>query len=168
MFGIDSLELALIALVALLVIGPKDLPKAMRWVGQWVGKGRAMSRHLRTGFDAMMREAEMEEMQKLWAAQNEAIMKATALPEGALPDFSKADLSGPVPLDPTYEGWPDPLPADTAAVAAPVDTSVAAPVDAAADPAPPAKKPRKPRAKKPAANVGNTAHDNSASDGSAA
>ena len=130
MFGIDSLELALIALVALLVIGPKDLPKAMRWVGQWVGKGRAMSRHLRTGFDAMMREAELEEMQKIWAQQNEAIMKATALPENALPDLSLADLSGPVPLDPAYEGLPDP--------------QTSPPV---AD-APPVKKPRKPRAKK--------------------
>ena len=48
---------------------------------------RAMSRHMRSGFDAMMREAEMEEMQKLWAQQNEAIMKATSLPETAfLPD----------------------------------------------------------------------------------
>ncbi len=72
MFGIDSSELMLIALVALLVIGPKDLPKAMRWVGQWVGKARAMSRHMRNGFDAMMREAEMEEMQKLWTQQNDA------------------------------------------------------------------------------------------------
>jgi sec-independent protein translocase protein TatB len=126
MFGIDSSELALIALVALLVIGPKDLPKAMRWLGQWVGKGRAMSRHLRTGFDAMMREAELEEMQKIWAQQNEAIMKATQLPENMLPD-----LSGPVLADPAHDAPPEAQPA--------------------ADPAPPAKKPRKPRARKPVA-----------------
>ncbi|WP_156256207.1 Sec-independent protein translocase protein TatB [Sandarakinorhabdus oryzae] len=126
MFGIDSSELLFIALVALLVIGPKDLPRAMRWVGQWVGKGRAMSRHLRTGFDAMMREAEMEEMQKIWAAQNEAIMKATALPQEALPD-----LSGPVSTDTAAEPWP-PAPAELPPPAAEA----------------PAKKPRKPRAKK--------------------
>jgi sec-independent protein translocase protein TatB len=125
MFGIDSSELMLIALVALLVIGPKDLPKAMRWVGQWVGKARAMSRHLRTGFDSMMREAELEEMQKLWAQQNEAIMKATVLPENMLPD-----LSGPIPAEPVIE--PE-----------------IAPVAAEAPPAPP-KKPRKPRVKKAA------------------
>lgn len=124
MFGIDSSELMLIALVALLVIGPKDLPKAMRWVGQWVGKGRAMSRHLRTGFDAMMREAELEEMQKIWAQQNEAIMKATALPENMLPD-----LSGPVPAEPAHDAWAE-TPPET--------------------PAELAKKPRKPRVKKPA------------------
>ena len=77
MFGIDSSELAIIALVALLVIGPKDLPRVMRMVGGWVGKGRAMTRHVRAGFDTMMREAELDEMQKQWAKQNEEIMRAT-------------------------------------------------------------------------------------------
>ena len=138
MFGIDSLELMVIALVALLVIGPKDLPKAMRWLGQWVGKARAMSRHLRTGFDSMMRESELEEMQKLWAQQNDAIMKATALPENALPD-----LSGPVPAQeaiPAYEPWPA---AEATAIETPPET-LSEP--AAAKP----KRVRKPRAKKPA------------------
>lgn len=134
MFGIDSSELMLIALVALLVIGPKDLPKAMRWVGQWVGKARAMSRHMRSGFDAMMRESEMEEMQKLWAQQNEAIMKATSLPENMLPDLSGPVPSTPPAVEPAEEPWP----------VAPVETP-------AAEAAPSAKKPRKPRAKKPAA-----------------
>ena len=106
----------------------------MRWVGQWVGKARAMSRHMRSGFDAMMREAEMEEMQKLWAQQNDAIMKATSLPENMLPD-----LSGPVPAEPSYDPWP---------VAPPEATDETPP---AAEAAPPVKKPRKPRAKKPAA-----------------
>ena len=134
MFGIDSSELMLIALVALLVIGPKDLPNAMRWVGQWVGKARAMSRHMRSGFDAMMREAEMEEMQKLWAQQNEAIMKATSLPENMLPDLSGPVPSTPPVVEPAEEPWP----------VAPASLP-------AAEAAPPAKKPRKPRAKKPAA-----------------
>jgi sec-independent protein translocase protein TatB len=128
MFGIDSSELAIIALVALLVIGPKDLPKALRWAGQYVGKARAMSRHLRAGFDTMMRESELEEMQKLWAAQNEAIMKASTLPENSLPN-----LAGPVPIDPWDEGLPDPV------------IPAAAPVE---EPAAPARKARKPRAKK--------------------
>lgn len=148
MFGIDSLELLAIALVALLVIGPKDLPKAMRWLGQWTGKARAMSRHLRTGFDAMMREAELEEMQKIWAQQNEAIMKATALPENALPDLSGANLAGPVPLDPAFQGWPDPLPPETPAETQPSGPPAEAAASAAA---PAAKTPRKSRAKKPAA-----------------
>ena len=86
MFGIDSSELAVIALVALLVIGPKDLPRVMRMVGNWVSKGRAMTRHVRAGFDTMMRESELEEMQKAWAAQNDAIMKATAMPDLGIKD----------------------------------------------------------------------------------
>jgi len=101
MFGIDSSELAIIALVALLVIGPKDLPRVMRMVGQWLARGRAMTRHVRAGFDTMMREAELEEMQQQWAAQNEAIMKATALPDlgikGPLTDLGADDWMLPPP-----------------------------------------------------------------------
>lgn len=92
MFGIDSSELFIIGLVALLVIGPQRLPLAMRAVGQWVAKGRAMSRHVRSGFDAMIREAELEEMQKAWAKQNEAIMKATEMDPTAF-----IDPGNPVP-----------------------------------------------------------------------
>lgn len=96
MFGIDSSEFLVIAVVALLVIGPKDLPRTLRWLGQWVGKARAMTRHVRAGFDEMMRAAEMEEMQKIWAAQNEAIMKASQVDAGALPDFNAPTAETPV------------------------------------------------------------------------
>ena len=75
MFGIDSSELLLVALVALVVIGPKDLPKAMRVVGYWVGRARGVARQFRSGFDTMVREAELEEMEKRWAAENERIMR---------------------------------------------------------------------------------------------
>ena len=75
MFGIDSTELLVVAVVALLVIGPKDLPRVMRTIGHWVGKARGVARHFRSGFDAMVREAELEEMEKKWRAQNEEIMR---------------------------------------------------------------------------------------------
>ena len=65
----------LVAFVALIVIGPKDLPKAMRVVGYWVGKARGVARQFRSGFDAMVREAELEEMEQRWAAENERIMR---------------------------------------------------------------------------------------------
>ena len=78
MFDLGYSELLLIAVVALVVIGPKDLPKALRVVGQWMGKGRAMARHMRSGFDEMMRQAEMEEMEKQWKQHNEAIMADTS------------------------------------------------------------------------------------------
>jgi len=74
MFDIAPSELMLVGTVALVVIGPKDLPKAMRFVGQWVGKARGMARHFRLGIDEMVRQAEMEEMEKKWAEENARIM----------------------------------------------------------------------------------------------
>jgi sec-independent protein translocase protein TatB len=75
MFDIAPTELILVAVVALLVIGPKDLPKAMRFVGQWIGKARGVARQFRSGFDAMVRESELQELEKQWAAENERIMR---------------------------------------------------------------------------------------------
>ena len=75
MFDIAPSELLLVAFVALIVIGPKDLPKALRVAGYWVGKARGVARQFRQGFDSMVREAELEEMEKRWAAENERIMR---------------------------------------------------------------------------------------------
>ena len=75
MFEIGGTELLLVAIVALLVIGPKDLPNALRTLGRYTGKARAMTRHLRAGFDEMMRQAEMEEMEKQWRDHNAEIMR---------------------------------------------------------------------------------------------
>lgn len=83
MFDIGSTELLLIAIVAIVVIGPKDLPRALYKLGQIVGKARGMARHFRTGIDAMVREAEMEELEKKWAAENERIMKQFPTADGA-------------------------------------------------------------------------------------
>ena len=82
MFGIDSGELLIIAIVALIVIGPKDLPKVMRTVGGWIGRARGMAKHFRSGIDTMMRETELEEMQKQWAADNERIMREHPMAPG--------------------------------------------------------------------------------------
>ena len=80
MFDVAPTELLLVAVVALVVIGPKDLPKAMRIVGQWVGKARGMARHFRSGFDNMMRESELAEMEQKWKEENERIMAANPTP----------------------------------------------------------------------------------------
>lgn len=79
MFDIGYSELLLIAVVALVVIGPKDLPNVMRTVGNWVGRARGMARHFRSGIDTMMREAELEEMEKKWREENERIMRDHSL-----------------------------------------------------------------------------------------
>ncbi len=78
MFDIAPSEMMLVALVAIIFIGPKDLPRAMRFVGQWVGKGRTMARHFRTAMDDMVREAELHEMEAKWKAENERIMREHA------------------------------------------------------------------------------------------
>jgi sec-independent protein translocase protein TatB len=75
MFGIDSGEILIIAVVALVVIGPKDLPRVMRAIGNFIGRARGMARHFRAGFDTMMRESELEEMEKKWQADNDRIMR---------------------------------------------------------------------------------------------
>ncbi|MFB0613526.1 Sec-independent protein translocase protein TatB [Aurantiacibacter poecillastricola] len=75
MFDIGATELLLIVIVAILVIGPKDMPLAMRTAGRWIGKIRKLSGHFRAGLDAMVREAELEDMEKKWKAQNEKIMR---------------------------------------------------------------------------------------------
>src|ERR1700750_356577 len=75
MFGVDSSELAVVAILALIFIGPKELPKVMRTVGYWVGRVRGMARHFTSGIENMVREAELEEMEKRWREENERIMR---------------------------------------------------------------------------------------------
>ena len=102
MFDIGATELLLVAIVAILVIGPKDMPMALRTAGRWIGKVRRVSTHFKSGVEAMIREAEMEEMDKKWKAQNEAIMAAHPAGETGSDDmgaqmqpFDKAVSPGP-------------------------------------------------------------------------
>jgi sec-independent protein translocase protein TatB len=95
MFDIAPSEMMMVALVAIVFIGPKDLPRAMRFVGQWVGKGRTMARHFRSAMDDMVREAELAEMEQKWKAENERIMREHASLIHDTPPA--ADLPAPVP-----------------------------------------------------------------------
>jgi len=63
-FDIAWSELALIAAVALIVIGPKDLPRVMRNIGQWTRRARTMAAEFQRNLDDMMREAELDEIRK--------------------------------------------------------------------------------------------------------
>ena len=106
MFGIDTSELVIVAIVALLFIGPKELPQTLRVVGQWIGKVRAMARHFTSGVEAVIREAELEEMERKWREENERIMRqfpALDAPvvnsEGkAVADQPAPDEQAPVPV----------------------------------------------------------------------
>jgi sec-independent protein translocase protein TatB len=122
MFDVGAGELLVILIVAVVVIGPKDLPLAMRTAGRWIGKMRRVSAHFRSGIDAMVREAELEEMEKKWKAQNEDIMRRSAA-------LTQAEAGAPVMTG------PPPVEAAPAAPA-PVEPPVAA--------APPLEAPAKP------------------------
>lgn len=106
MFDIGIGELLVILIVAVVVIGPKDLPLAMRTAGRWIGRMRRISAHFRSGIDAMVREAELEEMEKKWKAQNEEIMRRSAA-------LTEAEAGAPVMTGPPA------LPAETQQSAGP-------------------------------------------------
>jgi sec-independent protein translocase protein TatB len=82
MFGIDSSELLIVAVAALIFIGPKDLPRVMMTVGRWVGRARGYARHFTAGIENIVREAELEEMEKKWRDENAHIM--TQFPSTAI------------------------------------------------------------------------------------
>jgi sec-independent protein translocase protein TatB len=103
MFDIGAAELLVILIVAVVVIGPKDLPLAMRTAGRWIGKMRRISAHFRSGIDAMVREAELEEMEKKWKAQNEEIMRRSA---ALTTDAHGAEAGAPVMTGPPLADAP--------------------------------------------------------------
>lgn len=78
MFDIGASELLVIVIVAILVIGPKEMPRALRTAGRWIGKMRRMSAHFRSGIDTMIREAELEDAEKEWRERNARIMAETS------------------------------------------------------------------------------------------
>ena len=106
MFGVDSIELIIVAIAALLFIGPKELPSAMRAAGRWIGKLRGMARHFSSGIESVIREAELEEMDRKWREENERIMR-----EHPMADIPMIEM-GPLAEAQAYLERPDepPLP----------------------------------------------------------
>src|SRR5476651_1237055 len=72
MFDIGWSELVVIAVVALIAIGPKELPGVLRMVGQWMGKARKMAAEFQGQFNEAMREAEMADLKKTFDEVKEA------------------------------------------------------------------------------------------------
>ena len=97
MFGVDTSELPVVAVVALLFIGPKELPRVMMKIGRWIGQVRGYARHFTSGIENVIREAELEEMEKTWREQNEQIMKQ--FPPDALYDEPAPVMNSLPPSD---------------------------------------------------------------------
>ena len=113
MFDVAPSELLLILIVVVIAIGPKELPSALRTFGRWTGQMRRISAHFRTGLDAMIREAEMEGLEKKWAEQNAKIMREH--PADAPPE---AEPTGAYPARPIV---PEPAPVAAEAEAVTTD-----------------------------------------------
>jgi len=64
MFDFFSWKLLIVLGVALVVVGPKDLPRFMHMIGRWAGKARAMANEFRRSFDEMARQTELDELRK--------------------------------------------------------------------------------------------------------
>jgi sec-independent protein translocase protein TatB len=114
MLDVGPSELLLIVIVAVIAIGPKELPGALRAVGRWIGQLRRMSAHFRNGLDAMIREAEMEELEKKWAAQNAKIMREH--PADAPPEMEPTGAYPSPPSPPAASPAPPPAAAEAKAV----------------------------------------------------
>jgi sec-independent protein translocase protein TatB len=96
MFDIGWSEMAVILMVALIVIGPKDLPRVARTIGKWTGKARGMARELQRSLDDMAREAELQdveaEIDKLSRVDVRHRLEETIDPDGALRRGLKAPV----------------------------------------------------------------------------
>ena len=123
MFDIGWSELVVIAVVALIAIGPKELPGVLRMVGQWMGKARKMAAEFQGQFQEAMREAEMADLKKTFDEVKEA---ATGFTDGNVMTSLQKDVGDALRIDdidkPAVSGTDTPAISgtDTLAIEAPV------------------------------------------------
>ncbi len=109
MFDIGWSEMAIVALVALIVIGPRELPRVLRTVGRWSGKARVLVREFQGSIDQMVRDAELEETkEKLDSLKNFDVKKEV---ENFIDPTEGSVDPGP---DSRPRDRPEPLPAEAA------------------------------------------------------
>jgi sec-independent protein translocase protein TatB len=165
---LSAAHMLIVVIVALVVVGPKDLPMLLRKIGKFIGKMRGMANEFRASFDEMARQSELDELRKEVEAMRAAAQTATpdlGLKDLGIDDAFKTDADNsymtqwPASQDAAEAYAMTPLPkAEAAAVEAPPAkvskprAKAAKPAEPAAEPAPKkAAAPAKPRAKKPPA-----------------
>ena len=147
MFDIGWSELLVIGVVALIAIGPKELPGVLRSVGHWMGKIRRMASEFQGQFNEAMREAEMSDLKKHADDLNNTARQLTSLDpydvmrdmnaetKPAAPPAAAVEDAPPIPLDPPATQ------AETPAVTTPAAEPIAAgSPEAAYEPPPPSQK----------------------------
>jgi len=102
-FDIGWTEIALIGGVALIAIGPKELPGALRTAGQWVGKARRLAQDFQNQFQEALREADIADMKKQF---DDAATAAAAAPTNLFGSTVK-DVKGALALDPPEASAPN-------------------------------------------------------------
>jgi sec-independent protein translocase protein TatB len=111
LFDLSMTELMLIGVVALVVIGPKDLPKALRVAGYWIGKARTLSREFHSSVEQMIREAELDEVRQELKKATEIDLdkefRQTIDPTGSLAESLKPPEL-PSPFEPEAPSAPSP------------------------------------------------------------
>ena len=138
MFGIDGSEFLVILIVALVVVGPKDLPRLMRTIGQLAGRARAMADQFKRSFDDMARQSELDELRsEVNKLKAEATQPITELDYQALGiEFPKDPLGVESKIEDVGAAPPkldEPAPANVAAAPG-SPPAVAAPVAQEAPP----------------------------------
>jgi sec-independent protein translocase protein TatB len=134
MFDIGWSELVLIGVVALVAIGPKELPGVLRMVGQWMGKARKMAAEFQGQFQEAMREAEMADLKKSFDEVKEA---ATGFSSGNLMTSLEKDVGNALRIEDADK--PASSPGEAPAIPgvdAPAASAIEAPVESSQKPIP--------------------------------
>ena len=132
MFDISWTEFLLIGVVALIVIGPKELPSVLRTLGQWTRKVRSMAADFQNQFQEAMREAEMADLKKDIDDITSGIKRFDPLKD-VRADVEAAGRD----IQSSLEKTPAPVTAATESAQTAASTETAAPVALPSDPAPP-------------------------------
>ena len=118
--GLSLEHIVILGIIALVVVGPKDLPLLLRKLGQWTARLRGMAQEFRTGFDELARQAELDELKR----EVEALRNTTNL------SSIRNEITKPLGTMETYAGVSPPPPAPAAPEsAAPAENNEAASVD---------------------------------------
>ncbi|MEE8499369.1 MAG: Sec-independent protein translocase protein TatB [Kiloniellales bacterium] len=136
MFDIGWSEMAVIAFIALIVIGPKELPNAMRAMAKWTRKARSLARDFQSGIDDLVREADLDEARKTFDATKtfdiDKAVEDTIDPTGSLREEAE-ELEDTMRREPEAEAAAAETAEDQAVDAAAAETAEGQAVDAAED-----------------------------------
>lgn len=120
MIDLSWSHILIVLVVALVVVGPKDLPRLMRMIGRWLAKARAMADQFRKSFDEMSRQAELDELraeidalrrERPFAGLEQTLHEPVlpALPTDPAPRLEPPAISAPIEEAPHDEAAPVPI-----------------------------------------------------------